>query len=45
VLPALSAEHEYEPTEPARGYQKFRLMRRRWRNENSHIVWEFEAHK
>lgn len=45
VLPALVAEHDYEPTEVPGAYQRFRLRRRERRGENTHIVWEFEARK
>lgn len=45
VMPALVAEHEYEPLEVTGAYQRFRLRRRERRQENTHIVWEFEANK
>ena len=45
VLPALVAEHDYEPTAKPGWYQRYRLRRRERRGENTHIVWELEAHK
>lgn len=45
VMPALVAEHEYEPQTPAGWYAGFRLRRRERRQENTHVVWEFAAHK
>ena len=45
VVPALSAEHAYEPTEPPGWYQRYRLRRRERRRENSHLAWELKALK
>lgn len=36
---------DYEPTAPPGWHQRFRLARRAWRGENTHIVWELVAHK
>ena len=45
VMPALVAEHEYEPPPPSGWYAGYRLRRRERRGENTHVVWEFAAHK
>ncbi len=45
VLPAKGGEFDYEPTEPPGLMRSYRLQRRERRGENSHLVWEFEAHK
>ena len=45
VMPALVAEHEYEPREVPGWYAKYRLRRRERRLENTHVVWELAAHK
>ena len=45
VVPALVAEHEYEPTHTPGWYQRFRLRRRERRGENTHLAWELKAHK
>jgi SAM-dependent methyltransferase len=45
VVPALVAEHEYEPTGGAGWIGRYRLHRRERRGENTHLVWEFVANK
>lgn len=45
VMPALVAEHEYEPRQIPGWYAKYRLRRRERRLENTHVVWELAAHK
>ncbi|HRC36889.1 MAG TPA: methyltransferase domain-containing protein [Rubrivivax sp.] len=45
VMPALVAEHEYEPRQIPGWYAKYRLRRRERRHENTHVVWELAAHK
>jgi SAM-dependent methyltransferase len=45
LLPAKAGEFDYEPTEPPDLMRRYRLARRERRQENSHFVWEFKAHK
>ena len=45
VLPAKGGEFDYEPLEPPGFMRRYRLRRRARRAENSHLVWEFQAHK
>jgi SAM-dependent methyltransferase len=45
VMPAKGGEFDYEPTAAPDFMRRYRLRRRARRGENSHLVWEFEAHK
>lgn len=45
VVPALVAEHEYEPSGGVGWIGRYRLRRRERRGENTHLVWEFVANK
>lgn len=45
VLPAQGGEFDYEPLAPPDLMRRYRLRRRERRGENSHLVWEFRAHK
>jgi SAM-dependent methyltransferase len=45
VLPARSREFEYEPTAAPSIMRRLRLLVRKLRSKNSHMVWEFEANK
>ena len=45
VLPVKGGEFEYEPVAPPNFTRRYRLRRRERRQENTHIVWEFEAKK
>jgi SAM-dependent methyltransferase len=45
VMPTKGGEFDYEPWAPPDFMRRYRLRRRARRGENSHLVWEFEAHK
>jgi SAM-dependent methyltransferase len=45
LVPTRGGEHVYEPTAAPGWRQRLRLARRDRRGENSHVVWEFRAHK
>lgn len=45
VQPIKGGEFDYEPTAAPGFMRRYRLRRRERRGENSHLLWELEAHK